>query len=146
MEPEVETSERELERIGYAVVQLRWLEGLRERMGLSRNALAELMGTSPVTLKRWEEGEVRVWAKSAVAIGKFHLEALKQLERMQELGYAGTDLVLLDRVSGMLGGSIQEGVHLEEVDLGVLGVYAKRSQVDSIRAKMGMRGYGGPAV
>lgn len=146
MGTEVEASLQELERMGYAVVQLRWLEGLRERMDLSRNALAELMGTSPVTLKRWEEGEVRVWAKSAVAIGKFHLEALKQLERMQELGYAGTDLVLLDRVSGMLGGSIPAGANLDLVSLGALGVYARRVQVDSVRAEMGMRGSGRSAV
>lgn len=137
MELNFNAGDQDLERLGYTVIQQRWLKDLRSHLGLSRNALADLLKVTVITLKRWEDDEVRIWARSAIQVGTFYVEALKGLQALAESGYANVDLVLLDRVPGMLGvAQVPYVASLTTIDLGVLGKYTPKSEVDSLRREM----------
>ncbi len=121
------------------------LRRLRERLGLSRAAMAEYMYLSPVTYTKLEQLEgtseplPRIWANSAERLSRFTASAQRQLEILDEAGVEIGDLIPLHTAATLLG--LPQEVVLHAVrrgeipgeDLGVLGYWIARDDLKDIR-------------
>ena len=120
----------------------RWEVGdllsMRETLGLSRNAMAEFLGTSQATYKTWEEGTVTMMGSTFQRIGRFLLHAERQLEFLASYDVKIQDLLPLHAVAGQLGvphevlmNRYRSGLFTAD-DLGILGLWVDRDDVDVI--------------
>lgn len=114
------------------------LLAMRQRLGLTRNAMAEFLGTSQATYKTWEEGSVKMYSSTFQRIGRFLLHAERQLSILAEHGCDITDLVPLHAVAGQLGvpheilmARYRDGL-FEADDLGILGLWVDQEDVAQI--------------
>lgn len=114
------------------------LLAMRQRLGLTRNAMAEFLGTSQATYKTWEEGSVKMYSSTFQRIGRFLLHAERQLAVLAEHGCDITDLVPLHAVAGQLGvpheilmSRYRDG-QFEADDLGILGLWVDQEDVAQI--------------
>jgi len=114
------------------------LLGMRLRLGLTRNAMAEFLGTSQATYKTWEEGTVKMYASTFQRIGRFLLHAERQLSYLAEHGVDVTELMPLHSVAGQLGvphevlmSRYRSGLFTAD-DLGILGLWVDREDVEKI--------------
>lgn len=114
------------------------LLAMRQRLGLTRNAMAEFLGTSQATYKTWEEGSVKMYSSTFQRIGRFLLHAERQLAILAEHGCDITDLVPLHAVAGQLGvpheilmSRYRDGL-FEADDLGILGLWVDQDDVAQI--------------
>ncbi len=117
----------------------RWEEGdllaMRTRLNLTRNAMAEFLGTSQATYKTWEEGTVNMYASTFQRIGRFLLHAERQLEWLASYDVSIDDLVPLHSVAGQLG--VPHEVLIQRYrdklftadDLGILGLWVDKEDV-----------------
>lgn len=120
----------------------RWEAGdlltMRETLGLTRNAMAEFLGTSQATYKTWEEGTVNMYSSTFQRIGRFLLHAERQLEWLAEYDVSIKDLLPLHSVAGQLG--VPHEVLIQRYrdnlftadDLGILGLWVDREDVERI--------------
>ena len=113
---------------------------MRERLGLSHNAMAEFLGTSQATYKTWEFGTVSMYRTTFQRIGRFLLHAYRQLDYLAEYGCDISTLTPLHRVAGELGvpheilmARYREGLFTAD-DLGILGLWVDRQDVEQIAA------------
>jgi DNA-binding XRE family transcriptional regulator len=111
---------------------------MRQRLGLTRNAMAEFLGTSQATYKTWEEGTVKMYSTTFQRIGRFLLHAEKQLAFLAEHGCDISELLPLHAVAGQLGvpheilmSRYREGLFSAD-DLGILGLWVDREDVEAI--------------
>lgn len=114
------------------------LVAMRKRLGLSRNAMAEFLGTSQATYKTWEEGSVRMFASTFQRIGRFLLLAHRQLDYLAQYDCDISTLMPLHTVAGQLGvpneilmARYREGFFTAD-DLGILGLWVDREDVEKI--------------
>lgn len=121
------------------------LRRLREKLGLSRAAMAEFMYLSPVTYARLEslessKGPVpRIWANSADRVSRFTASAERQLEILAEADISIKDLLPLHTAATLLGlpqevvlAAVRRG-EIQGRDLGVLGFWLPRDGLKDIR-------------
>jgi transcriptional regulator with XRE-family HTH domain len=120
----------------------RWENGdllaMRQKLGLTRNAMAEFLGTSQATYKTWEEGTVKMQASTFQRIGRFLLHADRQLEWLAGYDVEIADLVPLHAVAGQLG--VPNEVLMQRYrdqlftadDLGILGLWVDKQDVKLI--------------
>jgi len=116
------------------------LLAMRETLGLTRNAMAEFLGTSQATYKTWEEGTVTMIASTYQRIGRFLLHAQRQLEFLAEYDCPISTLMPLHGVAGRLGvphevlmQRYRDGLFTAD-DLGILGLWVDREDVEKIAA------------
>lgn len=124
---------------GYRAVQLGQLGRMRERLGLSRNAMSDLLYTSPQTYNTWEDYPgTRIRPETAMKVGRFMLHSKKQLAVLREHKIHLKKLMPLHDVAGQLGVShellirrYREGL-FEAEDLGLLGLWVYRADLDKV--------------
>lgn len=128
--------------LGRAVVADGRLKALRERLGVSRGAMAELLYTNTITYARWErQPQMNLQRSTAERVGRFYHAALDQLEVLEHEGHSPADYVSLG-VAAMQLGVAQEVLfqwyrqdRLKALDAGLLGLWVHRSDLASLRGR-----------
>lgn len=126
-------------RLGREVVAEGNLRPLREKLGLTRSAMAELLHTSMFTYSSWElRPNTVLWPSTAGRIGRFYRAATAQLEGLEADGIQLDELMPLHIASSLLGMPqellfqwYREG-KFNAVDLGILGLWLYRDEVKDI--------------
>lgn len=131
----MDDSDELLVRIGFSVATQGALVKLRDRLGLSRTALAALIGTSPDSLRKWETGKQGMKRTSAMQVGSWWTAAQKELDKYELSGHDIYELTPVSNVVWQLGVSLAtimrwctEG-ELDHEDLGVLGLFIYKYEV-----------------
>lgn len=128
--------------LGRAVVADGRLRALRNRLGITRSAMSELLYTNTVTYADWERRpHVKLRRNTAERVGRFFYAASDQLALMEEDGHDPRDYVSLAVVSTLLGVAqevlfqwYREG-RIEAVDAGILGLWVSREDLDRLRRR-----------
>lgn len=123
------------------------LEEVRDWLSLSYTKLATLLHTNSRTLKRWmaePDFAARMHDTTAARIGQFAVDMLKSIRDLdRDEGVMVTDLYPLSLLAGQLGRSVTSPSFTEACrtgritcyDMGILGTYIPKSQVDELRTK-----------
>ena len=129
------------EQLGHDIVASGRLKQLREELGLTRSAMAELLHTSPITYTSWEKKpEVNLWAETATRLGRFYSNSVTELDYVRSvLKIDMSDLVPLYIASTMMG--ISQELLLKQyrdekfnaVDLGILGLWVEKKVLNVLR-------------
>lgn len=126
---------------GRTVVADGLLRELREDLGLTRAAMAELLHTSPITYATWENRPttVRLWPSTAERIGRFYSGAQTVISQLEGEGIHLKNLLPLHLAATQLGLPqelilkwFREG-RFEAVDLGILGLWIERDDMHLLR-------------
>lgn len=128
--------------LGRLVVADGRLRALRNRLGITRSAMSELLYTNMVTYADWERRpHVNLRRNTAERVGRFYWSATEQLEVLGHEGYDPTDYVSLSVVSTLLGVAqevlfkwYQEG-RIQAVDAGLLGLWVSRTDLARLRGR-----------
>ena len=113
------------------------LKELRDVLGLSLHAMAELLYTSQQTYRGWEGG-AQPRKEGRARIETFIESAHAQLDRLQESGWNLAGLVPLSVASSMLGVPHETLFHAyrdskyRAFDLGILGIWVGEDELDAI--------------
>jgi transcriptional regulator with XRE-family HTH domain len=132
----------ELAVLGRSIVAQGLLRPLRENLGLTRTAMANLIGTNPVTYATWEErlGSIDIWDATAVRVARFYRLTMRQIDFLAEEGVEVGDLIPLAALASRLGVSQafllkRYREHMFEAeDLGVLGLWVHKVELAHIAA------------
>lgn len=125
---------RELVRSGQIV-------HLREELGLTRSAMADLLHLSPMTYNRFEDPDnaLRMWDSTAERLGRFAYLAELTLHELEADGIKLSELTPLHLVA-MTHGMPQEVIlswyrngDIHGVDLGVLGLWIHKDDLHMLR-------------
>jgi DNA-binding XRE family transcriptional regulator len=125
--------------LGREAVASGHLQALREQVGLTQAAMADLVGVDPTRYRLWErETSTRLWTDSARRIGRFYRSAMRQVGLIEEMGYKPGELIPFMSVAPLLG--ITHEVLLRRyrkgevqgVDLGVLGTWMTRENFQGL--------------
>ena len=128
--------------LGRAVVADGRLRQLRERLGITRSAMAEMLYTNAVTYKDWEAmPEVNLRPATANRVGRFYYIANLELELLHESGFSPEDLVPFHVVATQLG--VPQELLLQwyrdgkvpAVEAGILGLWVVRSDLPTLRSR-----------
>jgi len=125
--------------LGREVVQNGQLRSLRESLGLSPNAMAELLYTAWPTYRAWESRPVRLRKETAARVGRFYRSATAQLETLKDEGINIRDMVPFHIVATLLGIPQEQLFHrfrdgrVFATDLGILGLWMFQSDLDVLR-------------
>jgi transcriptional regulator with XRE-family HTH domain len=133
-------TEEDYTRNGRMIISGGLLTELRTRLGLTRNAMSELLHTSPITYATWEDRpDVRIWASTAARVGRFYERAIKELNLLTEQGYELEDLVPFHLAATMLGvpqelllRRYRDG-EVDAVDAGILGLWVAPAVVEALK-------------
>ena len=128
--------------LGRAVVADGRIKALRNRLGITRSAMSELLYTNTVTYADWERRpNVNLRHNTAERVGRFYFLATNQLKTLEEEGYDPADHVSLAVVSTLLGVA-QEVLfqwyrqeRIDAVDAGILGLWVHRSELARLRGR-----------
>lgn len=127
--------------LGREVVEDGRLKQLREQLGFSVNIMSEVLYMNAVSYRRWESGTGAALRPSiAERLGRFYIQANKALELLAEQGLDLKDLVPFHLVAGAAG--LPHEILLQHcrqgrvngVDLGILGMWLRRSELDKFMA------------
>jgi DNA-binding XRE family transcriptional regulator len=127
--------------LGREVVRSGKLQELRSQLGLSRNAMAELLHTAALTYTSWEKRpETNLWPSTAEKVGRFYRVATEEILLMTQAGLKVNELMPFHLVATQLGlpqetlfGMYRDGL-IEAVDGGILGLWVEREQLERYRA------------
>jgi hypothetical protein len=139
MEQPVSLSNDEAIDLGREVIQNGQLRLLRESLGLSPNAMAELLYTAWPTYRAWESRPVRLRKETAARVGRFYYSASTQLEALKNEGINIRDMVPFHIVATLLGIPQEQLFHrfrdgrVHAIDLGILGLWMFQSDLDVLR-------------
>lgn len=126
-------------QLGREVVADGRLRELREDLGLSRQAMAELLHTSTIVYASWETRAVRLWPSTAERVGRFFRLALDELAFLEQSEHPVAGLMPLYLAASNVGVpqelflSWYRDGHFEAVDLGILGLWVHTKDIDRIR-------------
>lgn len=126
-------------QLGRDVVADGRLIELRADLGLSRQAMAELLHTSTIVYTTWETRSVRLWPSTAERVGRFFRLALTELAFLEQSGESLQGLLPLYLAASNVGVpqelflSWYRDGHFEAVDLGILGLWVHTTDVERIR-------------
>jgi hypothetical protein len=139
MEQAVAMTDDEAVALGREVVQDGRLKSLRESLGLSPNAMAELLYTAWPTYRAWESRPVNLRKETAARVGRFYQHATLQLQDLDHYGINIRDMVPFHIVATLLGipqeqlfNRYREG-RFEATDLGLLGLWMLKTDLDELR-------------
>ena len=130
----------QLETRGREVIAAGLLTQLRTQLGLTRNAMSELLHTSPITYATWEDRpDVRVWRETAVRVGRFYHRAMEELATLASAGIDLTGLMPFHLAATALGvpqelllRRYRDG-EVDAVDAGLLGLWIHPAKVEALR-------------
>lgn len=120
--------------LGRKVIKDGLLTELRDRLGWSRNAMAEALLTSPITYSAWEGNpDTRLWTSTAERVGAFYEAAMGIMETadfstLVPFYYLASDLGIPQEE---LMRRYRDGVYQAE-DLGVLGLWITQDDYDRL--------------
>lgn len=126
--------------LGRAVVADGRLKELRERLGITRSAMSELLHTNPVRYADWERRpEINLRPATAERIGRFFYAATEELALLQDTGFVVENLVPFHVVATLVG--IPQELLLQwyrdgrvkALDAGILGLWVSRAVLDELR-------------
>lgn len=125
--------------IGRRAVEKGGLRRMRKKLGLTRNAVAEVLYTSPVTYRTWEDATVQFIRKPTLEkVGRFMIHAEKQLDVLKEYDINIRKLMPMHEVAAQLGvphevllKRYREGLFTAE-DLGILGLWIHRIDLSTV--------------
>lgn len=128
--------------LGRAVVADGRLKVLRNRLGITRSAMAELLHTNMVTYADWERRpHVNLRPATAQRVGRFYHLANLELDLLAEHGLDANGLVPFPVVATLLGMPqevllqwYREG-KFEALDAGILGLWVSRRDMDRLRSR-----------
>lgn len=119
----------EMVAVGRKAVASGKLQRLREKLALSRNAMADMLYTAPATYASWESGSVTLRPHTAERVGRFMVSAEAQLKDLREHKIRIANLIPFHIVARELGvpnellfKRYREGLFPAE-DLGILGLW-----------------------
>jgi hypothetical protein len=124
--------------LGRAVATDGRLAQLRSQLGLSRQAMAELLHTSTIVYASWEARAVRLWPSTAERVGRFYRFASEELRILEDDGIELSKLMPLYLVASTIGVpqelllSWYRDGNFEAVDLGILGLWVHRDDLAEI--------------
>lgn len=132
----------EAAELGRAVVADGRLKILRNRLRITRSAMAGLLHTNMVTYADWERRpEVRLRPATAQRVGRFYHAAIQELDLLAEYGL-DTDGLVPFHIMATLLGMPQEVLlqwYREErftaVDAGILGLWVKLEDLNRLRSR-----------
>lgn len=125
--------ETELARQGREIIADGRLQHLRETLGLSRAAMAELLYVSNYTYAQWERrgDTVNPWVSTAERVARFYTRALTEIHLLQELGIDITGMLPFHLAATNLGlpqetllGLYRRGL-IRATDAGILGLWVR---------------------
>ena len=122
------------------MIQSDQLMSLRKRLGLTRNAMSELLHVSPITYASWEDrSDVRVWRSIAIRVGAFYEHALDALSLLEADGLSVAGMMPFHLLATQLGipqemllDRYRDG-EIEAVDAGILGLWVSPDVVAALR-------------
>lgn len=132
--------DEELAVLGRSVVSQGLLQPLRDGLGLTLTAMANLIGTNPVTYASWEDrhDSVTLWDATAVRVGRFYQLTMRQLDLIAEAEVLMNELIPLTALASRLGVSqafllkrYREHAY-EAEDLGILGLWVYKIDIPRI--------------
>jgi DNA-binding XRE family transcriptional regulator len=125
--------------LGREVVLTGDLKRLRIELGLTANAMAEMLYTAWPTYKAWETRPVNLRSRTAARVGLFYHNAQTQLKTLSEDGVNIRDMVPF-HVAATLLGIPQEQLfyryragEFEGADMGILGLWIHQADLDELR-------------
>lgn len=128
----IDHTARKLAESGYQAVLGGDLARMREKLSMTRNAQARLIGVEGESLRRWESLERGMNVDTAIRVGEWLWGAEKALSTMPDLAYQ--ELMPISKAAR------QSGISVEELEaacdrreyrferLGVLGTFVYRDQ------------------
>lgn len=126
-----------LEAHGRTVIATGLLTELRIRLSLTRNAMSELLHTSPITYATWEDRpSVRIWRETAIRVGRFHLRAMEELKVLADEGVDLTGLIPFHMAATALGVPQElllrryRSGQVDAVDAGLLGLWVSLATME----------------
>jgi len=125
--------------LGRAVAADGRLTELRGRLGLSRQAMAELLHTSTIVYASWETRSVRLWPSTAGRVGRFYRWTLEELRILEDDGIELSKLMPLYLAAATIGVpqelllSWYRKGDFEAVDLGILGLWMHRDDLAELQ-------------
>ena len=129
----------ETKNYGTELVRSGKLQDLRKHLNLSKTAMAGLLNVSPVTYASWERKDNQhLWPQSAQKVARFYDSAEKQLEYLEAEGVPVGSIVPLHLAAAALGVPNELLFHryrngeLNCLDLGVLGLWVRRSEIPEL--------------
>lgn len=129
----------ELARLGREVIADGRLKHLRETLGLSRAAMAELLHVSNYTYAQWErKGDAaNPWVSTAERVARFHAMAWTEIRLLQELGIDITGMLPFHIAATRLGlpqemllDHYRRG-RVKATDAGILGLWVRPEDITS---------------
>lgn len=127
-------TEADLVQLGYDVIISGDLAALRSAVRLSRNAVANLIGVKGANLRMWEDLRRGMNIDTALLIGEWYWAAKNCLEQTPGIDF---DVFIHDTraaqylcVPASLAGSVAQAKGMRVEDLGVLGVFIHREDLD----------------
>lgn len=131
-------TESDLAKLGYRVVLGGDLAALRDKLRMSRNAQARLIGVDGESLRKWEMLDRAMNIETAVRIGEWFWAAEKAIEHMStsEPKVKFDKLIPISRAAQYMGvgqADLQEMVDQNAVQaeqLGVLGTFIYRTEMN----------------
>jgi len=125
--------------LGRAVARDGRLATLRGELGLSRQAMAELLHTSTIVYASWETRVVQLRPATASRVGRFYRLATEELSLLVDDGVPISELMPMYLAASTIGvpqelflGWYRDG-HFDAVDLGILGLWIYREDLAHIR-------------
>jgi DNA-binding XRE family transcriptional regulator len=126
--------------LGRYVVREGLLQQLRAQLGLTRNAMAELLHTSYPTYTSWENRkEINLWPSTAQRLGRFYRIAQHEIELLDEVGIKVYDLVPFHMVATHLGipqellFRLYREDKVEAYDTGIMGLWVEKRELRRLR-------------
>jgi DNA-binding XRE family transcriptional regulator len=127
--------------LGRAVVSDGRLKALREQLGLTRNAMAELLQVAWPTYSAWEDRAVNLRPETAARVGRFYTQATGELALLQEHEISVRNLVPFHVVATLLGIPQEQLLYryregqIKTVDAGILGLWMQKSDLAKLRSR-----------
>lgn len=135
-------SDSDAAALGRAVVADGRLKVLRHRLGITRNAMSELLYTNAMSYTNWERRPtVNLRNATAMRVGRFYHLAVQELDLLQEWGLDTRNLVPFHVVAAQLGTPIEvlfqwyRDGKVEAVDAGILGLWVERSTLAKLQGR-----------
>lgn len=127
----------ELAELGRAIVADGRLRRMRQRLGLSRSIMAEMLYVASYTYAQWEDrpDEVRPWGAMAERVARFYNLAQEELRLLEEVGIDLTGMVPFHLAATKLG--LPQDLLLKRyrenkftaTDAGILGLWVSKDDL-----------------
>lgn len=127
----------ELARLGREIIADGRLQRLRESLGLSRAAMAEMLYVSNFTYAQWERKgeEVKPWVATAERVARFYETACDELSLLADAGIDISGMLPFHIAATMLGlpqemllDHYRRGL-VKAIDAGILGLWVQLEDI-----------------